>query len=145
MVDEYTGDPKLKAVWKLGKLVHANISQVEAGTEGATSVGLFEIIQTKDSKLTAEKLVKAIKAAHKGHYQDETVERLLLGPSYIELGAWIGDQGLALCLMGLGEILGLWTVVTPRSLNITDEAAIQSMMVSGFIMIAPTENSLLKS
>jgi hypothetical protein len=33
--------------------------------------------------------------------------------SYIELGGWLGDQGLALQFMGLGVILGLWQVMHP--------------------------------
>lgn len=32
---------------------------------------------------------------------------------FIELGAWIGDQGLALRFMALGEYLGMWKVMTP--------------------------------
>jgi hypothetical protein len=34
--------------------------------------------------------------------------------SYTEIGAWIGDQGLALRLMALGAKLGLWKLLTPR-------------------------------
>lgn len=33
--------------------------------------------------------------------------------SYIELGGWIGDQGLALQFMGLGVLLNLWQVMHP--------------------------------
>lgn len=34
---------------------------------------------------------------------------------YLELGGWIGDQGHALALMGLGKLLGLWELHTPRT------------------------------
>jgi hypothetical protein len=37
------------------------------------------------------------------------------GHSYLEIGAWIGDQGAALQLMALGSLLGLWALNTPRS------------------------------
>jgi hypothetical protein len=33
--------------------------------------------------------------------------------SYLEIGAWIGDQGLALKLMALGTHVGLWVLRTP--------------------------------
>ena len=33
--------------------------------------------------------------------------------SYTKLGAWIGDQGLALMLMALGYHLKLWSLMTP--------------------------------
>jgi len=46
-------------------------------------------------------------------------ERLAQGLSYIELGGVLGDQGLALCLLALGEFLGFWQVITPAVLGIT--------------------------
>ena len=52
---------------------------------------------------------------HKGEYADcnplDGAEH-----SYIELGGWIGDQGLAMMLMGLGSHLGLWSVMTPNNM-----------------------------
>lgn len=36
--------------------------------------------------------------------------------NYMELGAWIGDQGVAMMLMGLGSLLGLWKLMTPSSM-----------------------------
>ena len=36
--------------------------------------------------------------------------------SYLETGADIGDQGLALMAMGLGELLGIWELLTPNSM-----------------------------
>jgi len=46
--------------------------------------------------------------------------------SYLEIGGFIGDQGYGLTLMGLGSLLGLWTLLTPRSVLgslCTDEMA----------------------
>ena len=58
--------------------------------------------------------------------------------NYIEIGAWIGDQGLALMLMGLGKILGLWELITPKTLFgegfLTDEQIMQ-FAAGGFIHI----------
>lgn len=36
--------------------------------------------------------------------------------SYIELGAELGDQGLALETIGLGHLLGLWTALSPDTM-----------------------------
>jgi hypothetical protein len=33
--------------------------------------------------------------------------------NYIELGGWIGDQGIAMQFMGLGVLLNLWKVMHP--------------------------------
>lgn len=45
------------------------------------------------------------------------------GPSYIALGADIGDQGAAFQLMALGKVLKLWTLITPRSFGFDGEEA----------------------
>lgn len=57
--------------------------------------------------------------------------------SYLELGGWIGDQGLALSLMGLGSLLGLWTLMTPRTVfgDSVDDDAVRYMAGSGYITI----------
>ena len=34
---------------------------------------------------------------------------------YLELGGWIGDQGMALQYMALGSLLGIFDLLTPRS------------------------------
>lgn len=56
--------------------------------------------------------------------------------NYMELGGWIGDQGLAMQFMGLGELLGLWRVMTPNALPIPDELK-QQMAGMGMISILP--------
>lgn len=48
--------------------------------------------------------------------------------NYIEIGGWIGDQGLALQMMGLGKLLGLWNLYTPCNmlkLSSEDEMAVR--------------------
>lgn len=65
------------------------------------------------------------------HYP--SMERLRGGPSYIEIGGEIGDQGLALQLIGLGEIVGLWKAITPALMGLSGKDA-DEMAGSGFIM-----------
>lgn len=76
--------------------------------------------------------------------QKEDLKRLLLanypdleglgsGPSYLQMGGALGDQGLALMLIGLGKIVGLWEAITPASFGITGPEAKQ-MAGSGFVM-----------
>jgi len=64
-------------------------------------------------------------------------ERLAGGPSYIEVGGEIGDQGAAFQLFALGKVLGLWDIVTPEKLGFTGPEANQMagrglVMISGF-------------
>lgn len=62
-------------------------------------------------------------------------DRLAGGPSYIEVGAEIGDQGAAFQLFALGEVLGLWQVITPKTIGVTGTAADQ-LAGSGMVMIS---------
>lgn len=61
-------------------------------------------------------------------------DRLAGGPSYIEVGAEIGDQGAAFQLFALGKTLGLWDVITPASLGASGEEA-KHLAGRGFVMI----------
>lgn len=54
------------------------------------------------------------------------------GPSYITWGGWIGDQGMALRLMALGEHYGVWDVVTPKTIGAPQELW-DDMAGSGFV------------
>lgn len=57
--------------------------------------------------------------------------------NYLEIGGWIGDQGLALKLMGLGACLNLWYLLTPRSVlgSMCDEALANRLAGAGLITI----------
>lgn len=82
-----------------------------------------------------EELTAAIKA-HKGEYGEVD---LFDGKehSYLEIGGWIGDQGAAMMLMGLGAILGLWQLLTPRTVlgpSIPDDLVMQ-MAQAGMVTI----------
>ena len=71
-------------------------------------------------------------ANHKGEFRDcdplDGKEH-----SYIELGAWLGDQGAALMLMGLGALLGLWEVATPKMIPGLDKPLMDMMAGQGFV------------
>ena len=60
--------------------------------------------------------------------------------SYLEIGGFVDDQGYGLTLMGLGSLLGLWTLLTPRSVLgslCTDEMAME-LAGRGMITIMAT-------
>ena len=64
---------------------------------------------------------------------------------YIEIGGWIGDQGLALVLMGMGYLLGLWDLLTPRSVlppSMLDDELIMQMAGGGLITIKAVERAI---
>jgi len=83
-----------------------------APEEADADVIFFGVRKGPDA--TADAL-KAAMAAHKGEFGDVNP---LNGAehSYIELGAWVGDQGAALTLIGLGAALGAWKLLTPKTM-----------------------------
>jgi hypothetical protein len=60
--------------------------------------------------------------------------RLAQGPSYIEVGAEIGDQGMAFQLFALGKVLGLWKVITPADFGMKGDEA-RDAAGKGFVMM----------
>lgn len=63
--------------------------------------------------------------------------------SYIHIGAWVGDQRTALVLMAVGVYLGMWQLLSPRTmLNFEDEKAVRDMAALGFLSIlAPKKDT----
>lgn len=54
--------------------------------------------------------------------------------SYLELGAWLGDQSIAMQYMGLGSLLGSFKLLTPKTLKLPDDLAMQ-MAQRGFLSV----------
>lgn len=93
---------------KLIDYLEAHAIQNEA--DGADVI-FFKVKATPDAN--AEELKAAI-VAHEGEFNEVD---LFDGKEhgYIELGGWVGDQGFALMLIGLGAELGLWKLLTPKT------------------------------
>lgn len=63
--------------------------------------------------------------------------------NYMELGGWLGDQGLAMQYMGLGALLGLFNLMTPRNmLPGIPEEMMQQIAGQGMISIKKKKNQL---
>jgi hypothetical protein len=95
-------------------------------------------------KVDLEFLVIGVDKAAAERHKDELIEilktypqpeRLAGGPSYIEVGAEIGDQGAAFQLFALGKVLGLWSVITPATMGFSGAEA-RAMAGSGFVMMS---------
>jgi len=57
------------------------------------------------------------------------------GPSYIAVGADIGDQGAAFQLFALGKVLKLWNVITPASFGFSGPEA-RALAGNGMVMMS---------
>ena len=94
----------------------------------------FSVCMKNDPK--KEEFVDLVRG-HKGQFGDvNPLDGREHG--YIELGGWIGDQGLAMQCMGLGSLLGVWKLMTPRTMlgDMVDDATAMSLAGSGLVTIA---------
>lgn len=101
--------------------------------EGRT-IDLVFFKMKADQEADAETLRKLIKE-HKGvHCETDLLDGQ--DHNYLEVGAWIGDQGAALLLMGLGTLLGLWKLYTPPMLmRFMSRALAMELAGAGMILI----------
>ena len=81
-------------------------------------------------------LLKSLLQEHAGEFAEVSI---LDGEEhgYIELGGWLGSQELALRLMALGSALGLWQLLTPRTVlgEYVDEETVRMLADKGMITV----------
>ncbi len=131
---EYVTEFTERGACQCGRCLDAPPNPAGKQPMGHTADLIFFKVKAKDGA-DRETLLELVKA-HPGDYGPVN---LLDGKehSYLEIGGFVGDQGVALMLMGLGAILGLWRLMTPRSIlgaACTDELA-QQMAGMGYVAI----------
>lgn len=137
----------LTPVQKLAALIMKIGTTAEEPFENSVDVGFFHVGLLSEGLVSSEEFQEAVRAAlthAEGAFTRMDFKRMLEGPSYIELGGWIGDQGVALALIGLGKTFGLWDAMTPKRIGITGEIA-QQMLGMGFVSPIPSNESPLQS
>lgn len=141
--EEEPSDPRWDALRALAHHVRENTHVIHP--DEADRYDSDDVIDTHFIKVLIrhdaqrEDFVKVLEAVmeHGGEFCEIPKERFAQGPSYIEIGAWCGDQTLALRMMALGARVGVWDVITPAILGITgpdaDDLAGRGMvLVSGY-------------
>ena len=106
-------------------------SGVDSQTQGHTADTVFFLVSNDGG--TAEELRALVEKATSGEFGNDVSVFDGNEHGYLELGAWIGDQGLSLMLMGLGDVLGLWHLLTPK--NVLDLEGDQAMKIAGMGMV----------
>jgi hypothetical protein len=93
----------------------------------------FEVALVEGTK--AEDLKALVAASIKGEFCDVN---LFDGKehNYMDIGGWIGDQGVALMLMGIGSLLGLWKLMTPITMLHLKPKDPMTLQLAGFGMVA---------
>ena len=94
-----------------GKCIDAPEHPKQKQPQGHTANMVFFNVAVKEGT-KAEELKSLILESVEGSF---TNINLFDGKehNYMEIGGWIGDQGLALMLMGMGTVLGLWSLLSP--------------------------------
>ena len=94
-------------------------------------------------KIDCHFIVVGVEKATTEKYRQELIDILNEYPdmellkneaSYIHVGAEIGDQGMAFKLFAVGDVLGLWQILTPAKMGITGPLGDQ-LAGAGFVTI----------
>lgn len=131
---EYIQKHADRGACRCGHCIDAPENPEDQQPGGHTADMIFFEVSAKETA-NAEDLRKLI-AEHQGEWGECSP---LDGKehNYMELGAWVGDQGLALMLMGLGAVLGIWKLLTPRTMLGKDlpEDLVKMMAGQGFVAV----------
>lgn len=93
-----------------GKCIDAPLGEPSRPAGHTVNLCFFEVSATGEPN--KEKLVELVKELK---FSDYPIDLFDNQPhNFMEIGAAIGDQGLAMQLMGLGTILNLWELFTPN-------------------------------
>lgn len=127
------------------------VAQAEAGDElkGGGVLHVYAMPHTSEAPASLERVdlhfvdIGVDKAAAEKHRAEfisiladwPDPETLFGGPSYITVGAEIGDQGAAFQMFALGKALGLWSVITPKTFGMEGEQANHAAGM-GYIMMS---------
>jgi hypothetical protein len=112
---KYMKEHAIRGACRCGKCIDAGKDPENNQPKGHTvDMMFFEVAFNPENPPNKEDFLKVVKA-HKGEFKDVD---LFDGKehSYIELGAWAGDQGLALEIMGVGTLLDCWNLLTPKTM-----------------------------
>lgn len=117
---------------------------IDAGADAALTVDehnadmvFFKVSKdSHDGKMPTKEEFLELLGEHKGVFCDVNP---LDGDEhgYMELGGFFGDQQQALLIMGLGKLLGVWELLTPKNMlkGLVDDAAAMQLAQHGMVTI----------
>lgn len=123
-----------------GQCVDAPLNPEKHQPIGHTADVQFFKVALRDPNADKEKLRDELVEILKSHEGEFIQMDLLDGEehNFMQIGGYVGDQGFALTLMGLGKILGLWELCTPNSLMpfLGDDDAVIKIKMAGMGMVS---------
>lgn len=124
----------IRGACRCGKCIDAGPEPETRQPEGHTADLIFFEVALKDGARAKE-----LKEILRNHPGDFNVVDIFDGQehNYMELGGWVGDQGMAMMLMGAGSLMGLWKLMTPRTIlgDDCDDHTVERMAGLGLVTI----------
>jgi hypothetical protein len=120
---------------RCGRCVDAPADPAAAQPTGHTADVVFFEVSAREGA-NADALRALIAASRHGDFADvDPLDGAEHG--YMELGGWLGDQGLALMFMGLCSVLGVCQLLTPKSVlgSLIDDDMAMQLAGSGMVTI----------
>lgn len=137
-LDQFIFDNVERGACRCGRCVDAPDNPEAEQPKGHTvDVYFFNVALRPGSHATAEEFRRLIEEHDGSHVQCNPLDGR--DHSFIELGAWIGDQGAALMFIGLGELLGLWRAVTPNMVPGLSKERRDALAGGGWVSLMPSE------
>jgi len=128
-LSEYVTEHTIRGACRCGKCIDAPLNPDELQPDSGHTADLTFFKVAKKGNPEKDEFEKLVKSEFP-HWLDGEEH------SYLETGADIGDQGLALMAMGLGSILGVWDLLTPETLMpFLDDDMKKQMAGTGYITI----------
>lgn len=104
---EYVSTHAVRGACTCGKCIDAPENPKEKQPNGHTADLIFFKVANKGAE---KELFMDLARTEFPHWFDGKEH------SYLQTGGDMGDQGIALMTMGLGKLLGVWDLLTPKSI-----------------------------
>ena len=114
---EYVAKHAIRGACTCGKCIDSPDNPQENQPEGHTIDMAFFKVSKKDDA-NAETFRSLVDAEYPHWF-------LATERSYIQIGAEMGDQGIAIMTIALGHLLGVWQALTPAMLCVPHDLAIR--------------------
>lgn len=108
----------------------ANLGLPEQQPSGHTiNMTFFKVAAGPDAK--KEALLELVQAEHPAYLDGQE-------HNYTEIGADLGDQGIAIMLIGLGHLLGAWQALVPETVMPFLDDGMKTMLAERGMLVLKT-------